>query len=342
MFLRDCVLKALSAADRRGDRPDADRLAADAWERFSSASDLSRSKGNGGGAWSYDDALTKAAYALSRYERGELTLKAPRAGARPKKGFWTKARKDAFLSKVAADRKLPPAAPAVAAASMSDLNRDGRDIMAPGVARLMEATGLAERTVQAARSRLVARGYWKAGGPGAGKLVGSVYRSRPYFPNQAVLRENWQPFEKIDEIAAKVHKSCTLYPYTILFSSPAVSVPTANDASAATAAAAKATAVAGRAYRFPPLAQRSLLDMAESEVPTVAAADLDEWRAGLMPRAVARAVLHELERRGVTQDELAAVLGLSRPQLTNGLRRRFGLGDRPAVALKAWLLEAVA
>jgi transcriptional regulator with XRE-family HTH domain len=52
--------------------------------------------------------------------------------------------------------------------------------------------------------------------------------------------------------------------------------------------------------------------------------------------------LHELERRGVTQDELAAVLGLSRPQLTNGLRRRFGLGDRPAVALKAWLLKAVA
>jgi transcriptional regulator with XRE-family HTH domain len=74
----------------------------------------------------------------------------------------------------------------------------------------------------------------------------------------------------------------------------------------------------------------------------VAAADLDEWRAGLMPQAVAQAVLHELERRGVTQDELAAVLGLSRPQLTNGLRRRFGLGDRPTVAVKAWLLEAVA
>ena len=47
-----------------------------------------------------------------------------------------------------------------------------------------------------------------------------------------------------------------------------------------------------------------------------------------------------MRARGVTQDELAAELGISQPQLANALAGRFGLSPEPAARLLAWLRKA--
>ena len=51
----------------------------------------------------------------------------------------------------------------------------------------------------------------------------------------------------------------------------------------------------------------------------------------------------ERKRRayGFTQNELASRVGISRPQLTNGLRGRFGFGADATARLKDFLLEDV-
>ena len=70
--------------------------------------------------------------------------------------------------------------------------------------------------------------------------------------------------------------------------------------------------------------------------------DLDGWRAGLVPSSVRSAVRHELRRRGLRQDDLAARVGLSRPQLTNVLVGRFGVNPAAADRIKAFVMEAAA
>ena len=65
--------------------------------------------------------------------------------------------------------------------------------------------------------------------------------------------------------------------------------------------------------------------------------DLASYRRGRLPFDVATAVRAELRAHGVTQDELAALLGISQPQLANALAGRFGLSPDPAARLLAWL-----
>ena len=65
--------------------------------------------------------------------------------------------------------------------------------------------------------------------------------------------------------------------------------------------------------------------------------DLPGWAGGRLPLSVRAAVLHETKARGMTQDQLAARLGISRPQLTNALRGRFGLGKQAANKLREFL-----
>lgn len=70
--------------------------------------------------------------------------------------------------------------------------------------------------------------------------------------------------------------------------------------------------------------------------------DLDGWRGGVMPRSVANAVRHAAHFRGLTHDDLAHAVGLSRKHLTNALNRVFGVRPDVADALRAFLLnEAV-
>jgi transcriptional regulator with XRE-family HTH domain len=71
-----------------------------------------------------------------------------------------------------------------------------------------------------------------------------------------------------------------------------------------------------------------------------AVVDLAQYRRGLLPSDIAAAVRAEMRARGVTQDELAAALGISQPQLANALACRFGLSPAVAEALVEWLRRA--
>jgi AraC-like DNA-binding protein len=64
------------------------------------------------------------------------------------------------------------------------------------------------------------------------------------------------------------------------------------------------------------------------------------YRRGLVPVDVAALVRAEMQARGVTQDELATLLGVSQPQLANALAGRFGLSPDPAARLLTWLRKA--
>jgi DNA-binding CsgD family transcriptional regulator len=68
--------------------------------------------------------------------------------------------------------------------------------------------------------------------------------------------------------------------------------------------------------------------------------DLATYRRGHLPSDLAAAVRAEMRARGITQDELAAELGISHPQLANALAGRFGLSLDPAARLLAWLRKA--
>jgi len=64
----------------------------------------------------------------------------------------------------------------------------------------------------------------------------------------------------------------------------------------------------------------------------------DTWQdnLGLPP---ARSDIHEMKRQNLRQIDVASRIGLSRPQLTNALHGRFGVGMKAAAALKAFVLE---
>ena len=83
-------------------------------------------------------------------------------------------------------------------------------------------------------------------------------------------------------------------------------------------------------------------DMFKPEGYTMPAAELDTWRGGVMPPTVREAIRHEIKRRGVGQDQVAAEVGISRPQLTNALQGRFGLSEPVAERVKAMLQAAAA
>jgi len=66
---------------------------------------------------------------------------------------------------------------------------------------------------------------------------------------------------------------------------------------------------------------------------------LKNWPRGVAPISVRQAVESKRRAYGLTQDELASRVGISRPQLTNGLLGRFGFGTTATSRLKDFLLE---
>jgi hypothetical protein len=78
--------------------------------------------------------------------------------------------------------------------------------------------------------------------------------------------------------------------------------------------------------------------------PRASQSEIREWRDGAVPVAVREMFLSELRARGMRHRELAQALPLSRPQLTNVLRGRFGTSVGSVRILKrilaAWGLAA--
>jgi len=60
---------------------------------------------------------------------------------------------------------------------------------------------------------------------------------------------------------------------------------------------------------------------------------------GFLPPGIREGIIHEMKRQNLRQIDVADAVGLSRPQLTNALRGRFGVGTKAAAALKAFVLE---
>lgn len=61
------------------------------------------------------------------------------------------------------------------------------------------------------------------------------------------------------------------------------------------------------------------------------------WVYGSVPFSVRQAVEQKRRALGMTHDEVSAVVGVSRPQFTNAMRGRFGLGRHAVSGLKAFL-----
>lgn len=69
-------------------------------------------------------------------------------------------------------------------------------------------------------------------------------------------------------------------------------------------------------------------------------AEAHDYRGGLMPPAVAARVRELRRASGMSQEEMAGRIGLSRPQLANAEAARFGLSPTAAERLVA-LLSAI-
>jgi len=63
----------------------------------------------------------------------------------------------------------------------------------------------------------------------------------------------------------------------------------------------------------------------------------DQYDGGLLSDVLVRQIRAMLRGSGLKQDQIAASIGISRPQLTNALAQRFGLGDDPARRLMDFL-----
>jgi antitoxin component HigA of HigAB toxin-antitoxin module len=67
--------------------------------------------------------------------------------------------------------------------------------------------------------------------------------------------------------------------------------------------------------------------------------EMKNFARGKIPESILRAIQHQRRRSGLTHADLADQIGVSRPQMTNALCGRFGLGEQPVARLKAILIE---
>ena len=63
------------------------------------------------------------------------------------------------------------------------------------------------------------------------------------------------------------------------------------------------------------------------------------YEKGVLPPEIRQRIRALSRAAGITQHEIAAAVGISRPQLTNALQGRFGLSAVSAERLMAWLAQ---
>jgi hypothetical protein len=73
--------------------------------------------------------------------------------------------------------------------------------------------------------------------------------------------------------------------------------------------------------------------------PAVPASELFGWTGGHAPEGVRRAMRHELDRRYMRPADLAKSMGISRPQLVNIMRDRYGASPKIADRIRAFLIS---
>jgi Bifunctional DNA primase/polymerase, N-terminal len=306
---REAFLTKLTAAEyAKGTHETPGDLANRVWNRFATDADLSRPKGsNPKQRWSHRDALAKARSTCRR----KPDLKVPRrsGGGHPasglhafrRPGFWTQAQRELHLAAVR-QRITTPAFLAVACVMIEAVDLVS-GFCTRSVAELAKRTSCSTKTVTKARAALTKTGLWIAGHRG-------VFVPVALNCNQVV-----------DNTRVKERRGNTEVPHLYHLSTVRIPVPVSIPSSLV-----PAVATTLRPYQA---------DMFGCTV-----VDLDQYRRGLLPSDVAAAIRAEMRARAVTQDELAAELGISQPQLANALARRFGLSPKTAERLLDWLRAA--
>jgi hypothetical protein len=305
---REAFLTKLTAAEyAKGTHETPDDLANRVWSRFASDADLSRPKGsNPKQRWSLKDALAKARSTCRR----KPDLKAPRRsrGGHPESHLHA-FRRPGFWTQAQRERHLAAvrqriSTPAILAVArvMIEVVDLATGFCTMSVAELAKRTSSSTKTVTKARAALSKTGLWIAG-------------HRGVFVPVALNCD-----EAVDNARGKQRKGNTKVPH--LYHLSTVPDPVSLPSPVA------AVSTTPRPY--------------QADMFACAVVDLDQYRRGLLPSEVAAAVRAEMRARGVTQDELAAELGISQPQLANALARRFGLSPTTAQRLLDWLRRAAA
>jgi hypothetical protein len=303
---REALLTKLTAAEyAKGTHETPSDLANRVWGRFACDADLSRPKGsNPKQRWSLKDALAKARSTCRR----KPDLKAPRRsrGGHPASGLHA-FRKPGFWTQ--AQRELHLATVRQRITTPATLSVACEMIQAVdlvtgfctiSVAELAQRLSCSTKTVTKSRAALRKTGLWIAGHHG-------VFVPVALNCNHAV-----------DNTSRKQRSGNTKVPHLYHLSTVPVAVPLPSLVPAVTNTP--------RPY--------------QADMFGCAVVDLDQYRRGLLPSDVATAIRAEMRARAVTQDELAAELGISQPQLANALARRFGLSTTTAQRLLNWLRAA--
>jgi hypothetical protein len=307
---REAFMAKLIAAEFARDKNiSPETLANQVWARFIAEADLSRPKGSTPRQrWHLKDALTKA---RAIYRR-KPDLKSPRRsrGGHPashlhalrKPGFWTQTQRELHLAE-AGQRIATPAVLAVARVMIEAVELANGFCMMP-IAEIAKRASCSRKSVTKARVALRNLGLWIAG-PG-GVFV-------PVALNRHQVAEN-----KGRKSVGENTKVPSLYHLSL------VSPPRADPPSPALT-----RAIEPKPYQ-PDMFGGAVVDLATAR----------SYRRGLLPVDLTALVRTEMRARGVTQDQLAAELGISQPQLANALAGRFGLSPEPAARLLAWLRQA--
>jgi hypothetical protein len=305
---REAFLAKLMAAEyARGAYKSPDELARGVWARFAHDTDLSRPKeSNPRRRWTLGDVQTKARSICRR----KPDLKYPRRARgghlashlntwrRP--GYWKIEQRELHLAEVR--RRIQTPATLAVAHIMIEAVELATGFCTMSIAQIAKRASCSSTTVKTARRELNEAGLWLA-------IRGVFVPFSPLNRNQ----RNEKTRQK--QVAGNI-KVAPLY-HLSLVSSPR---PELKSALLGTNIATS------RPYQ-PDMFGAPVVDLAAER----------RYRRGLVPVDVAALVRAEMRARGVTQDELAILLGISQPQLANALAGRFGLSPDPAARLLTWL-----
>jgi hypothetical protein len=302
------MAKITAAEYGNGTHTSPDDLGRRVWAKFVVEADLSRPKGSTPKRrWDLKDALSKARAICRR----KPDLKPPRRsrGGHPashlhgwrRPGFWTVPQRERHLSEVGR-RLITPVTLTVARVMIEAVDLASGFCTMP-IAEIAKHASCTPRSVTKARAVLRKSGLWIAG-------PGGVFVPCP------VGELNGK--QRAEKTAKKQVRGNTQIPsLSHLVTSRPVSRPSLPSVTKA------------RPYQ-PDMFGAPVVDLVTKRA----------YRRGLIPFDVAALARAEMRARGVTQDELAALLSISQPQLANALAGRFGLSPNPATRLLAWLRKA--
>ncbi|MGO9593146.1 MAG: bifunctional DNA primase/polymerase [Steroidobacteraceae bacterium] len=306
---REALMAKITAAEYgNGTHTSPDDLGGRVWARFIGEADLSRPKGSTPKRrWELKDALSKARAICRR----KPDLKPPRRsrGGHPashlhgwrRPGFWTVPQRERHLAEVG--RRLTTPATLTVARVMIEAVELASGFCTMPIAEIAKQASCTPRSVTKARAVLRKSGLWIAG-------PGGVFVPCP-----------------VGELNSKQHSENTAKKQV----RGNTQIPSLSHL-VTSRLVSKAS--------FPSITKTRPYQPDMSDAPVVDIVTKRTYRRWRIPFDVAALARAEMRARGVTQDELAALLSISQPQLANALAGRFGLSADPATRLLAWLRKA--